>query len=83
MNRHQTFDTRLFLKVDPSEWPMMFDALLRPFPEFIGPSMPPMIAWVRAGEPGFPFHHSGGPFPGTINYPKCGEQLALFGEEIA
>jgi hypothetical protein len=45
--------------------------------------MPPMIAWVRAGEPGFPFHHSGGPFPGTINYPKCGEQLALFGEEIA
>jgi hypothetical protein len=80
---------------------MMFDALLRPFPAFVGPVMPTMIAWQRAGEPGWPFHYPGGPMPGTINwvageqkhlpeevldpinYPKCGEQLALFGEEIA
>lgn len=42
----------------------------------IGPVMPPMIAWQRAGEPGFPFHWSGGPLQGTINY-VVGEQLKL------
>ena len=25
--------------------------LWRPHPAFVGPSMPPMIAWQRAGEP--------------------------------
>ena len=24
--------------------------------DFIGPVIPPMIAWQRAGEPGFPYH---------------------------
>lgn len=28
---------------------------------------PPMTAWQKAGEPGFPFHHPGGPLPGTVN----------------
>lgn len=27
----------------------------RPRPDFVGPSMPPMIAWQRAGEPGYAF----------------------------
>jgi hypothetical protein len=53
------------------------DAQWRPFSAFIGPLMPPMIAWQRAGEPGFPFHWDGGPLPGTINY-VVGEQLTLF-----
>ena len=60
------------------------DAHWRPFPAFVGPVMPPMIAWRLAGEPGFPFHHHGGPLPGTINYPKTGEQFVLFSQsEIA
>jgi hypothetical protein len=54
------------------------DAQWRPSPTFVGPVMPPMIAWQRAGEPGFPFHWGGGPYPGTINYPKLGEQLTPF-----
>jgi hypothetical protein len=46
-------------------------------PNFIGPVMPPMIAWQRTGEPGWPFHHAGGPLPGTINYPEEGCQLEM------
>jgi len=38
------------------------DAQWRPSPAFVGPVMPPMIAWQRAGEPGFPFHWGGGPY---------------------
>jgi hypothetical protein len=30
--------------------------LWRPYPEFIGPSAPPLLAWQKAGEPGWPFH---------------------------
>ncbi|MBV8650309.1 MAG: hypothetical protein JO255_02510 [Alphaproteobacteria bacterium] len=53
------------------------EAMWRPFPAFIGPVMPPMIAWQRAGEPGWPFNDPGGPMPGTINYPKVGEQFEM------
>jgi hypothetical protein len=28
----------------------------RPADDFVGPCMPPMIAWFRAGEPGWPYH---------------------------
>ncbi len=28
----------------------------RPAADFIGPCVPPMIAWQLAGEPGWPFH---------------------------
>jgi hypothetical protein len=31
--------------------PSNLTELWRPRPNFIGPSMPPMIAWQRAGEP--------------------------------
>jgi hypothetical protein len=47
-----------------------------------GPHMPPMIAWQRAGEPGWPFNWHGGPLPGTIGY-KLGEQFALVFDEPA
>jgi hypothetical protein len=40
------------------------------------PVIPPMIAWQRAGEPGWPFHHPGGPLPGSLNW-RSGEQLAF------
>jgi hypothetical protein len=50
------------------------DARLRPFSAFIGPLMPPMIAWLKRGG----HFHPSGPYPGTINYPKLGEQLTLF-----
>lgn len=32
--------------------------LWRPRPDFVGPSMPPMIAWQRAGEPGASWHRA-------------------------
>lgn len=35
--------------------------------DIIGPRLPPMIAWQRAGEPGWPLNYDGGPMPGTIN----------------
>jgi hypothetical protein len=28
----------------------------RTLPEIVGPRLPPMIAWQRAGEPGWPFN---------------------------
>ena len=31
--------------------PLELTEVWRPFPDFIGPSMPPMVAWLRAGEP--------------------------------
>lgn len=49
------------------------DAIWRPFPAFIGPVMPPMIAWLKRGGP----FHPGGPYPGSINYPKVGGQFAF------
>lgn len=55
--------------------PEAYEAIWRPSPSFVGPVMPPMIAAQRAGEPGWPFHWSGGPLPGTIDYPKAGEQF--------
>ena len=63
------FDTRPFLKLDPSEWGPMLEAQWRPFPAFVGPVMPPMIAWLKRGGQ----FHSGGPYPGTINYVAQGE----------
>lgn len=53
------------------------DAQWRPSPAFVGPLMPPMIAWMLRGAPLCP----GGPYPGTINYPKLGEQLTLFTDD--
>jgi hypothetical protein len=56
------------------------DAQWRPAPNFVGPVMPPMIAWMLRGAPLWP----GGPYPGTINYPKVGEQFALrLGDAVA
>ena len=49
------------------------DAQWRPFPAFIGPVMPPMIAWLKRGGQ----FHPGGPYPGTILYPKPGEQFSF------
>jgi hypothetical protein len=53
------------------------DAQWRPSPAFVGPVMPPMIAWMLRGAPLWPC----GPYPGTINYPKLGEQLTLFTDD--
>ena len=49
--------------------------------EAIGPVMPPMVAWQRKGEPGWPFRHPGGPMPGSFTW-VSGEQLAFaFGDD--
>jgi hypothetical protein len=46
----------------------------------IAPVIPPMVAWQRASEPGWPFHHPGGPLPGALTW-IAGEQLAFaFGD---
>jgi hypothetical protein len=56
--------------------------LWRPSPGFIGPSMPPMVAWQRAGEPGWPFNRpewiSEARWAGIEGRAPPGEQLELF-----
>jgi hypothetical protein len=50
------------------------ETIWRPNPSLIGPVMSPMIAWQRAGEPGWPWEWNGKP---AFVFEKRNDQLEL------